>query len=201
MLPTNYTEALDFLSNYFNIGTSLTHTLDYLRESIDHLVADLAFILIGYFILCIVLYQLICSRFGRFLLKPNRFPDNPNPKRVLLVTAHPDDECMFFGPTVLALLRQQNCRVFVLCLSNGYSKRIGRLRRLEVIKACEALGIGASDVTVMNMTCLQDDPKVEWKVEIMAPVILRQIETLDIGENGDASGDRMPIIILILFSF
>jgi N-acetylglucosaminylphosphatidylinositol deacetylase len=39
---------------------------------------------------------------------------------ILLVTAHPDDECMFFGPTLmnLASKRLKN-QVHVLCLSKG----------------------------------------------------------------------------------
>ena len=36
----------------------------------------------------------------------------------LLVTAHPDDECMFFAPTVIRLL-ELKARVHVLCLSEG----------------------------------------------------------------------------------
>ena len=37
---------------------------------------------------------------------------------VLLVTAHPDDECMFFTPTVRALV-SEGVPVHVLCLSTG----------------------------------------------------------------------------------
>lgn len=38
--------------------------------------------------------------------------------RALLVTAHPDDECMFFAPTILRLL-ELNVSVHLLCLSSG----------------------------------------------------------------------------------
>ena len=38
-------------------------------------------------------------------------------KSVLLVTAHPDDECMFFSPTILNLRRSST--VHLLCLSTG----------------------------------------------------------------------------------
>lgn len=46
---------------------------------------------------------------------------------VLLVTAHPDDECMFFAPTLLSLRRAREQRrredqVFLLCLSEGMSQ-------------------------------------------------------------------------------
>jgi N-acetylglucosaminylphosphatidylinositol deacetylase len=36
---------------------------------------------------------------------------------VLILTAHPDDECMFFSPTIQALNSVAN--VHVLCLSQG----------------------------------------------------------------------------------
>lgn len=41
--------------------------------------------------------------------------------RALLVIAHPDDEAMFFAPTVLGLARL-GLRVFLLCFSAGRSR-------------------------------------------------------------------------------
>ncbi len=42
---------------------------------------------------------------------------------VLLITAHPDDECMFFSPTLLTLTQttedSSTRRVYLLCLSEG----------------------------------------------------------------------------------
>jgi N-acetylglucosaminylphosphatidylinositol deacetylase len=38
-------------------------------------------------------------------------------KRVLFVTAHPDDECMFFAPSILQLARC--CQVYLLCFCTG----------------------------------------------------------------------------------
>lgn len=41
-------------------------------------------------------------------------------KRVLLLIAHPDDEAMFFAPTLLALTRPElGNHVKILCLSSG----------------------------------------------------------------------------------
>ena len=40
------------------------------------------------------------------------------PGGVLLVTAHPDDECMFFTPVILHLI-DRGLRVALLCLSTG----------------------------------------------------------------------------------
>jgi N-acetylglucosaminylphosphatidylinositol deacetylase len=41
-------------------------------------------------------------------------------KRICLVIAHPDDEAMFFAPTLLALTRpERGNHVKILCLSSG----------------------------------------------------------------------------------
>lgn len=44
------------------------------------------------------------------------------PGRVLLVTAHPDDETVFFGPTITAL-HSFGHEVYLLCLTTGKSYR------------------------------------------------------------------------------
>lgn len=40
-------------------------------------------------------------------------------RQVLLVIAHPDDECMFFGPTLVSLAKMPDVRIYVICLSIG----------------------------------------------------------------------------------
>jgi N-acetylglucosaminylphosphatidylinositol deacetylase len=48
-----------------------------------------------------------------------RFPLLRN-KRICLLIAHPDDEAMFFAPTVMALARPETGNhVKILCLSSG----------------------------------------------------------------------------------
>lgn len=50
---------------------------------------------------------------------PTRLPTLKN-KRICLLIAHPDDEAMFFAPTVLALTRPEaGNHVKILCLSTG----------------------------------------------------------------------------------
>jgi len=51
----------------------------------------------------------------------NRVQSNPiQGKNILLVVAHPDDEVMFFGPTLVGITDPSNNNtVRVLCLSNG----------------------------------------------------------------------------------
>ena len=45
----------------------------------------------------------------------NEFADG---KRTLFVVAHPDDECMFFAPSILAAASHTS-HVYLLCLSDG----------------------------------------------------------------------------------
>lgn len=45
--------------------------------------------------------------------------------RTLLVIAHPDDEAMFFAPTLLGLARLRH-QVFLLCFSAGRRLQAGR---------------------------------------------------------------------------
>ena len=53
-----------------------------------------------------------------FLLQSSYPKPLASHERVLLLTAHPDDECFFFGPTLLAF-REQGTPVYSLCVSNG----------------------------------------------------------------------------------
>lgn len=41
------------------------------------------------------------------------------PARILLVTAHPDDEVMFFGPMIYWIVRRATSQIYLLCLSIG----------------------------------------------------------------------------------
>jgi len=53
-----------------------------------------------------------------FLLQSSYPKPLASHERVLLLTAHPDDECFFFGPTLLAFY-EQGTPVYSLCVSNG----------------------------------------------------------------------------------
>jgi len=55
-------------------------------------------------------------------------------RRVLLVISHPDDESMFFGPTIQAL-RRAGARTHILCLSNGDADGLGAVREKELESA------------------------------------------------------------------
>ncbi|XP_056253712.1 N-acetylglucosaminyl-phosphatidylinositol de-N-acetylase [Seriola aureovittata] len=92
----------------------------------------------------------------------------------LIVTAHPDDECMFFAPTIIRLV-ELNASVHLLCLSEGNYHNQGAQRKQELLKSCAVLGIPASRVTVVDHKKLPDDTKAEWSVSLVSSVIVRHI--------------------------
>ncbi|KAM9525623.1 N-acetylglucosaminyl-phosphatidylinositol de-N-acetylase isoform 1-T1 [Guaruba guarouba] len=99
--------------------------------------------------------------------------------RALLVTAHPDDEAMFFAPTVLGLGRA-GARAAVLCCSAGNYYNQGEIRKKELEQSCLLLGIPASDVTVIDHRDLPDNPSVEWDTQLLADFVLKHIEANNI---------------------
>jgi N-acetylglucosaminylphosphatidylinositol deacetylase len=75
--------------------------------------------------------------------------------RICLLIAHPDDEAMFFSPTVIALARPDlGNHIKILCLSSGNADGLGHIRKTELLKSALLLGLrGPDDVLVL------DDPK------------------------------------------
>jgi N-acetylglucosaminylphosphatidylinositol deacetylase len=63
-------------------------------------------------------------------------------KRIILLIAHPDDESMFFSPTLQALTSPSlENHVKILCLSTGNADGLGDTRRKELEAAAVTLGI------------------------------------------------------------
>ncbi|XP_020505615.1 N-acetylglucosaminyl-phosphatidylinositol de-N-acetylase [Labrus bergylta] len=94
--------------------------------------------------------------------------------RTLIVTAHPDDECMFFAPTIIRLV-ELKADVHLLCLSEGNYYNQGALRKQELLNSCAVLGIPDSRVTIKDHKQLPDDPKAEWSVSLVSSLILDHI--------------------------
>ncbi|EPE30846.1 LmbE-like protein [Glarea lozoyensis ATCC 20868] len=93
----------------------------------------------------------------------SRFPKLRN-KRICLLIAHPDDEAMFFAPTVLALTEPSlGNHVKILCLSSGDSDGLGETRKKELIKSGLALGLRKEDdVFVVESPEFPDSMTTEW---------------------------------------
>lgn len=123
---------------------------------------------------------------------------------MLLVIAHPDDEAMFFVPTVLALARDGR-RVHLLCLSTGDfggGAELGRVRAQELREsATRALGvIQADDVEVVDDEELRDGPLHQWNVEKIGRIVgeyvqARGVETIITFDEGGVSGHLNHIAV------
>ena len=96
--------------------------------------------------------------------------ENNTKKLHVLVIAHPDDESMFFVPT-LRSLQQAGEDVWILCLTTGDYDGLGKEREKELKKAGKVLGL--SKVIVEND--LKDHPTQRWPISTVADAIERSI--------------------------
>lgn len=106
---------MSFIDSSYNLEIVNNFYLKFVAESLIYLRNFTLYIslwIAGYLCVCCLVYR----RYARKL--PTRIRGALGAKRVLLVIAHPDDECMFFGPTIFRLC-EQGADVYILCLSMG----------------------------------------------------------------------------------
>jgi len=98
-------------------------------------------------------------------------------KNVLLVTAHPDDECMFFTPMLTAL---QHANLHILCLSTGNADGLGEKRVNELIKSAAVFGIPANRTWCVDDPRLQDGMKQHWDTNAIVSHVTRAVDAFRI---------------------
>jgi len=86
---------------------------------------------------------------------------------VLLVTAHPDDESMFFLPTIVSLAGSHS--LHLLCLSTGNADGLGRVREKELQRAGTLLRF--THTTALDDLRLQDGMTTQWDAAVVAEVV------------------------------
>lgn len=107
------------------------------------------------------------------LLPPPPPPAQLRNAKIVLLIAHPDDESMFFSPT-LTHLTQSNLgnHIKILCLSTGNSEGIGELRRKELETAALKLGLRAKeDVLVLDDARFQDGMREQWDTKEISKLL------------------------------
>ncbi|XP_046682088.1 N-acetylglucosaminyl-phosphatidylinositol de-N-acetylase-like isoform X2 [Homalodisca vitripennis] len=102
-----------------------------------------------------------------------RYPPFTN-ERILIVIAHPDDECMFFGPTIVEFQRMYH--IYVLCLTDGNYYGLGSARKAELWASCRALGLPDENITLMKNTNMPDNPNVKWDPNRTYEIIMDHVE-------------------------
>ncbi|KAJ2064574.1 hypothetical protein GGI17_000901 [Coemansia sp. S146] len=119
-----------------------------------------------------VLYALLCWRPA--LIERDIFPQEKQQKKqkhVLFVTAHPDDECMFFSPTLAYLSRRPDITVSLLCLTTGNHDQLGDVRKKELVKSAVTFGLTPDSVIIVDDQYLPDNPKKAWNVALVAKTV------------------------------
>lgn len=95
----------------------------------------------NYIILSLVGLLLIPALYLYTVSIVTRLPTLSN-KHICLLIAHPDDEAMFFAPSVLGLTRPESGNhVMIMCLSSGNAEGLGEIRKKEMVKSGLVLGL------------------------------------------------------------
>ncbi|CAF0910636.1 unnamed protein product [Adineta steineri] len=100
---------------------------------------------------------------------PKEFQENHH--RLLLIAAHPDDECLFFSPTLRILQTQHHVNTSLLILSRGNHVGLGEIRARELHGSCRALNIPQERCISLDLSYMQDDPKIWWSEKQIIPLI------------------------------
>ncbi|KAA3678510.1 N-acetylglucosaminylphosphatidylinositol deacetylase, partial [Paragonimus westermani] len=93
------------------------------------------------------------------------------PGPVLLVTAHPDDEAMFFTPTLL-WFQKAGIPVDLLCFSAGDFDGLGSVRHTELLNAAKHFGIRHLRI-IDNPDEFPDNPCCDWPYDSIASQVRR----------------------------
>ena len=151
---------------------------DYIPFIQDNIRFILSFIIVTNFLLIFLLKFSIKlkNKFEAF------FNFKVGQKETLIIIAHPDDEVMFFLPTIRFLLKN-NVKVHIMCLSNGNFNGLGVVREEEFENVCKLLKI--EDRVLVNDSKLQDDIRIKWNSEHVSQIIKEYLEK---GNNLDKIG-------------
>ncbi|RXG61250.1 N-acetylglucosaminyl-phosphatidylinositol de-N-acetylase [Armadillidium vulgare] len=151
---------------------------DCLLSFFDSLFVACCFAVLG---LSLSFLALSCSKTSPDFLQSSKFCDfKKRKRRVLIIIAHPDDECMFFGPTILHFTQREKALVYILCLSSGNFYNKGCDRMTELWNSCETLGVATENIIIYRCDDLPDNPSVMWPTLHTSRIINQHIHSYDI---------------------
>ncbi|KAF9301131.1 N-acetylglucosaminyl-phosphatidylinositol de-N-acetylase [Mortierella antarctica] len=149
-------------------------------------------------------YALALGALGAYAFFQARLLKTPLTKTsIVLAIAHPDDEVMFFGPTLAELTRPEHGNtVRVLCMSSGNHDGLGEVRKKELINSCKAFGIRESHVTILEREELKDGPKELWDPSLVGDQMnlfakKHNIETIITFDEKGVSGHTNHIALYV----
>ena len=119
-------------------------------------------------------------------------------KRICLLIAHPDDEAMFFSPTLSALTAPElGNHVKILCLSSGDADGLGEIRKKELGASGLMLGLrAANDVLVIEDDAFPDSMTTSWPNDKIAQVLSSAfVPAPPKGKGKEPPGVNLDVII------
>ncbi|KAL8129473.1 LOW QUALITY PROTEIN: hypothetical protein V2J09_018628 [Rumex salicifolius] len=139
------------------------------------------------------------------------FPGGEQKKNVLLVIAHPDDESMFFAPSI-NYLTSRGHNIHILCLSTGMPDHlipidcptignadgIGKIRTIELYKASAVLKVPMQQVKVVDHQDLQDGFGKVWNLSLIAKFVEEEVISHSIDLIVVSVHNQLYISVLIL---
>ncbi|XP_010516462.1 PREDICTED: probable N-acetylglucosaminyl-phosphatidylinositol de-N-acetylase [Camelina sativa] len=103
----------------------------------------------------------------------------PQKKNVMFIIAHPDDESMFFSPTINYLTSNVD-NLHILCLSTGNADGMGNTRKDELHQACAVLKVPLQQLKVLDHPNLQDGFGQVWNHDLLTEIIEEEVTKHDI---------------------
>ncbi|KAH9208546.1 N-acetylglucosaminyl-phosphatidylinositol de-N-acetylase, a glycan bosynthesis protein [Leptodontidium sp. 2 PMI_412] len=98
-------------------------------------------------------------------------------KNLLIVTAHPDDECLFFAPSILGVLdRNPDTVGGLLVMSTGNNEGIGDTRKAELQGSCAALGVEETRCVALDWPEIQDNPRAWWDESLIESIVKEYVQ-------------------------
>jgi N-acetylglucosaminylphosphatidylinositol deacetylase len=104
-----------------------------------------------------------------YMMTPSDASADNRPIAVFVI-AHPDDESMFFVPTICALKANDQTCCWILCLSNGNYDGLGKEREIELHRVGRGY-LNVNRVIIVNHEGLQDSPTARWSKEAICQVL------------------------------
>ena len=146
---------------------------------------------VPYILFCASIYALSAT-----VLYQNAYEDRKrqirNNETTLLLIAHPDDESMFFGPTIIRKLDkyedengnelENSDNFFLLCVTQGNQNGLGHLRKHELMSSAIKLGIKSSNVKILDDARWLDGDNQNWHKASLQELIIDFILSRNVTE-------------------
>ena len=131
--------------------------------------------MIIYFVPVVILYcvYILLAKYVRSTFQAqSKVILNQYVKKLMVVTAHPDDEVMFFAPSIFSLVEMYGKEnIYLLCFSNGNYYGEGKTREKEMVSCCRQLGISPGNMAILNDERFPDHPAKTWNKNDLCTII------------------------------